>query len=95
MSVSENMPHFGEPRIALLNKETGEFKELGKVESTSLAVEKDAADGRAIHTVGGVFNFKITVSRKKVLRLLQFLGFMKPPRYTYKTIKRDCAKRNR
>ena len=93
MSVSENMPHFGEPRLAILNKETGEYKELVEIVSISTAIEKDAADDRFVAPVK--FHFAITVSRKKVIRLLQITGLMKPPRYTYKTIKRNCAKRNR
>ena len=35
------------------------------------------------------------LSRRKLIRLRQTFGLLKAPRCTYRTIKRDCAKRNR
>lgn len=46
-----------------------------------------------------VLNFtvkmKTAIRKRTMLRLAQMFGFAKAPRCTYKTIRRDCAKRNK
>lgn len=41
------------------------------------------------------FTATLHISRKNRIRLFKSIGLMKRPRLTYKTIKRDCAKRNK
>lgn len=41
------------------------------------------------------FTCNVNVRYKSHIRLLQELGILKAPKCTYKTIRRDCAKRNR
>lgn len=41
------------------------------------------------------FTFRVNMSHKTFVKLGHMSGLLKRPRLTYKTIKRDCAKRNR
>lgn len=44
----------------------------------------------------GPTSFTLSFSiKQRLVYVLQGLGFLKRPKCTYKTIKRDCAKRNR
>lgn len=46
------------------------------------------------HTLSFTWRIK-PFSKKKQIEIMQFFGRLKKPKCTYKTIKRDCAKRNR
>lgn len=68
--------------------------------SNSIVVEKwadDMADAwiEALRPEPMQFTFTLRGGRKAHIRLLQSFGVLKKPRCTYKTIRRDCAKRNK
>ena len=76
-----------------------EFVECGFCEDTSLASciadrvsEKKEEWG---HTTRFTMQFRVNIKRKTLRRIMQRVGFWKAPKCTYRTIKRDCAKRNR
>lgn len=74
-----------------------DWKELGVIKDDSVTLvlnEKDDPGFDFRYEVGG-FEFTFKFSRKTSIRLQQALGLLKRPKFTYKTIKRDCAKRNR
>ena len=86
--------NWGQARIGLFDKETGEWKELGEARISESILE---GDDLPYTPVMGVFHFTCSLKNtRKQLRLLrQALGFGKRPKCTYKTVRRDCAKRNR
>jgi len=76
-----------------------EFVECGFCEDTSLASriadrvsEKKEEWG---HATRFTMQFRVNIKRKTLRSIMQRLGFWKAPKCTYRTIKRDCAKRNR
>lgn len=96
MATSLNMPTF-EP-VKLFIKPCGQpeadWKELTtEIISDSITITKETPDSHFPTRFS--FTATINFTRKNRIRLLQTVGLMKRPRCTYKTIKRDCAKRNR
>ncbi len=41
------------------------------------------------------FTFRVNIRHKTTVRIGQLFGVLKKPKCTYRTIRRDCAKRNR
>lgn len=76
-----------------------EWQEIGTKVSDSISLgemETEFVKDKAPN----IGHFQITFrlrpwNKKKRIQIGQFLGFLKSPRCTYKTIKRDCAKRNK
>ena len=72
-----------------------EWKEVGFVNETLICDESDSESIRKI-SMKVRLSFKFTLKPRKVaIALAQMCGVAKSPRCTYKTIKRNCAKRNR
>ena len=80
------MPKWGEPR---------DWKEVTLVNDTASIVQTDKVGDSFIHYDTINFSFHIKINRKVRIKIGQLLGVLKKPRLSYKTIKRDCAKRNR
>lgn len=96
MATSSNMPDLGLGKIFLkpVGQPEADWKELtAEIISDSITITKEAPDSHFPTR----FSFTATVNftRKNRILLLQTVGLMKRSRCTYKTIKRDCAKRNR
>lgn len=73
--------------------EAGWQELVGDVVRDSITIAEDAPDPyQPLHLR---FTATFSISRKNRIRLLKSVGLMKRPRLTYKTIRRDCAKRNR
>ena len=66
---------------------------VGEVVSDSITIREDVPDMNFPTTLK--FTATLRTSRKNRIRLLKSVGLMKRPRLTYKTIRRDCAKRNK
>lgn len=70
-----------------------DWKEMtAKVVEENLTISKPVYDAT---TKVVEFHMTLNITRKVLIRLGQQFGIMKRPRCTYKTIRRDCAKRNR
>lgn len=75
--------------------------EWTELKPTSEAIEVGGLDGSIEpdkERFAARINMTFTVrpmKRCKQIRMAQYLGALKPPRCTYRTIKRGCAKRNR
>ena len=95
MATSSNIPNLGIGEVFLKRLDTEEKWEklVGKTISDSITITTDVQDFDS----PACFKFRATVSigRKNMTRFLQFVGLLKRSRYSYKTIKRSCAKRNR
>ena len=71
-----------------------EWKEVvGSVVRDSLTISESEPVGYNPTIIK--FTAALHISRKNRIRLFKSVGLMKRPRLTYKTIKRDCAKRNK
>ena len=71
-----------------------EWQELvGPIIRDSITIAEEAPDPYWPTHLQFTATFRI--SRKNRIRLFKSIGLMKRPRLTYKTIKRDCAKRNK
>ena len=69
-----------------------EFRELGAaVQDTTILLHDD---GTVFEPFTGTLTFTISSSKKHRIRLFQYVGFLKKPKTTYRTIKKNCAKRN-
>lgn len=72
----------------------GEWKELiGPIVRESLTISESEPVGYNPTTIK--FTATLRISRNDRISLLKFVGLMKRPRLTYRTIKRDSAKRNK
>ena len=96
MSTSSNTPYFETREIFL--KPIGpiemDWKEIiGEVVSDSITIREDVPDMNFPTRLN--FTAILSISRKNYIRFLKSVGLMKRPRCTYKTIRRDCAKRNK
>lgn len=77
---------------------SAEWQDLGTIvnDTTTLTPDGDGEGKSYIHfSVSGPFSFTFRLRHKNRIKIAQEFGFLKKPRCTYKTIKRDCAKRNR
>ena len=54
----------------------------------------ESVEVKTYHTDTIKFSAQVKAKWRNRVRLLQVLGFLRPPKLTYKTIKRNCAKRN-
>lgn len=89
MSVSEVMiKKWGEP--------SAEWKKLTGVSGDEITVTtRDWSSFYDMMRSTGSLSFTLKVTGRSFIRLRQTLGFLKKPKCTYRTIRRDCAKRNR
>lgn len=80
--------------IKPFDKPEAEWQELvGPIIHDSITITEKAPDPyQPTHLK---FSVTFRISRKNRIRLFKSIGLMKQPRLTYKTIKRDCAKRNK
>ena len=69
-----------------------EWQEIGTVNNDSMIV--DEQKHRSPFSFGEV-SFTFTMKKRDRIRILQEFNFLDRPKCTYKTIRRDCAKRNR
>lgn len=96
MTTSSNIPNFEAGNIFLkpIGQPEMDWQEIvGHVVSDSITIREDVPDMNFPTRLN--FTATFSISRKNFIRLLKSVGLMKRPRLTYKTIKRDCAKRNR
>ena len=97
MSMGEEL--FGTPKLFIkpIGKPEADWKELvGPIVSDSITISEKDDDAPALgYQTRHVFTATIRISRKNRIKLLQSVGLMKRPKCTYRTVKRNCAKRNR
>lgn len=96
MAISSNPSPLtmGKCYIKRADNSLADWNELvGTVVSDSITISDDAPT--PFHPTRLHFTATLNISRKDSIQLLQSVGLMKRPRLTFKTIKRDCAKRNR
>ena len=95
MAVSYTAPTFGPGKIFVKATDDHEWKELGTVKSDCLTVFEEAVDQPIRFKQVGTMSFPFTMKKRTRIRLLQMAGVLDKPKCTYKTIRRNCAKRNR
>ena len=66
---------------------------VGDIVRDSIAITESTPNPHSPTTLN--FTATLRISRKNRIRLFKSVGLMKRPRCTHKTIKRDCAKRNK
>lgn len=96
MSTSSTIPNFEIEKIFLkpIGQPERDWQEIvGEVVSDSITIREDVPDMNFPTRLN--FVATLSISRKNYIRLLKSAGLMKRPRCTYKTIRRDCAKRNK
>ena len=93
ISLANNQKTPSRVFIKSCNTET-DWKELvGSIVRDSITVSDCVTEPYRPTTLR--FTATINISRKNKIKLLKEVGIMKKPRCTYKTIRRDCAKRNK
>ena len=94
MSMGEEL--FGTPKLFIkpIGKPEADWKELvGPIVQDSISISEDVPD---IYSPTRIrFTATVRISKKNRIKLLQSVGLMKRPKCTYRTVKRNCAKRNR
>ena len=87
---------FGSPKLFIkpVSQPEADWQELvGAIVSESITISENRPDASRPTILN--FTATLNINRKNRIRFLKSVGFMKRPRRTYKTIRRDCAKRNR
>jgi len=80
--------------IKPFDKPESDWKEfVGDIVRDSITITESTPNPYRPTTLN--FTATLRISRKNRIRLFKSLGLMKRPRCTYKTIRRDCAKRNK
>ena len=72
---------------------TENWQEIGTLVNDTITLCPDENDKDI--TTGLIFSVSIPSTRKHRCILAKAFGLMKSPKCTYRTIRRDCAKRNR
>ena len=74
-----------------------EWKEIGIVSNDSVTLSGRDGDAQSLIKKPTRFScsFSCRINKNTFIRLMQLAGALKVPRCTYKTIKNNCAKRNR
>ena len=96
MATSSSTPNFDIGKIFLKPVDHPEMdlqEMVGKVVSDSITIRENVPDMKFPTRIN--FIATLNISRNNFIRLLKSVGLMKRPRCTYKTIRRDCAKRNK
>lgn len=88
-------PTFGPGKIFIKASDDNEWKEIGAVVSDGISLSSDSDDNQRLFEPMGEFSFTFTMRKRTRIRMLQQCGILDKPKCTYKTIRRDCAKRNR
>lgn len=97
MAISSNIPNFEIGKIFLkpVDQPEMDWQEMvGKAVSDSITIIRESVPDK-IKPTRINFTATFSISRKNSIRLLKSVGLMKRPRCTYRTIRRDCAKRNK
>lgn len=89
MSVSKVMiKKWGEP--------SAEWEKVGTIIRDSITVSKPEYIQEDPPKAGRLsFTFRVNIRHKTTVWIGQLFGVLKKPKCTYRTIRRDCAKRNR
>ena len=96
MTTSSNTPNFEIGKIFLKPVDQPEIdwqEMVGEIVSDSITIREDVPDMNFPTRLN--FTATLSISRKNYIRFLKSVGLMKRPRCTYKTIRRNCAKRNK
>ena len=80
---------FGKTEVYILDQDR-EYHRIGYI-STSLEPTTSFESKKVCSVLRG----SIRLDKKAVISLKRYLGLLKSPRTTYKSIRRECAKRNR
>ena len=101
MALSLISPSFGPGKLYIKSaaNDVTEWQEVGATDALIISDEvQDTINSWAEVYQPKPIKFSFTLKpmkRKAHIRLLQSCGVLKKPRCTYKTIKRDCAIRNK
>lgn len=91
MAISTAAPTFGPAKI-FIAKDEHEWVPLGEVANGPLC--RDEQNLEMTFSSRSV-SLSFTMKKRDRIRLLQYFNILDKPKCTYKTIRRECAKRNR
>ena len=92
MAITTEPVKLSSGKVFICSGVSCEWREIGTVNNDSMIVDEQRH--KSPFTFGEV-SLTFTMKKRDRIRLLQEINILDRPKCTYKTIRRDCAKRNR